>query len=148
MTILEQYRQFRQSGSFDLLYQLADRLDALTSLERCSGEIPYSRHGMITRRVEAKLNDPEQTFATAIYRRFWETGIQKECYQLGISDETVTAYCQVRSRLYWAGKLTQEEWGLTIEVEETGIDCNPQFERSISEALDRSIDGFGIWEAA
>lgn len=148
MTILEQYRQFRQSGSPDLLYQLADRLDLLCPLEKNAGKILLDRQWSVVRRIEDLLDSPEETLGKAIYRQFHQVGIQMECYRLGVSDESLAAYCQCRSRLYWQRKLSPEEWELINRVESSGIDSSPEFERSISDALDQCLAQFGTWEAA
>lgn len=147
-SILEQYREFRQSGSFDLLFQLADRLDLLCSLEKNAGKILLDRQWSVVRRVESALGNPEETLAKTIYLHFSEEGIQSRCYELGFSDETLAGYCQCRSRLYWAGKLSVVAWDLVNQVENAGVASSPEFERSISDALEQCLAHFGIREVA
>lgn len=145
-TILEQYRQFRQSSSFDLLFQIADRLGCLSEHERHIGKLPCSRYGAVSRRIESALGNPEQIFANAIYLCFYDAGIQAQCYERGLPDETLTAYCQCRSKLYWAGKLSPEEWDLINQLEDIGIDSNSELERSIADVLEQCLTHFGIQE--
>lgn len=122
MTILNQYRQWRQTNDPNELYRLADRLDLLSDHERHVGSIHSVRQGQVARRVESILGNPEQVLANAIYLKLYEYGIITVAYHnYKVSDDTLTLYCQLRSKGYWTGSLTPQEteWLRTIDDLET-----------------------------
>lgn len=135
MTILTQYRQWRQSRDEGELYRLADRLDLLSDHERHVGSIHPVRQGQVARRIESQLCNPERVLANAIYLKLYETGAQATFYSLGWADDVLTTYCQLASKRFWCGGLSDEENEWIAEIDE----LEETFGLPLSDAIDEAI---------
>lgn len=146
MTILSQYRQWRQSNDPAQLFQLADRLDLLSDHERHVGSIHSVRQGQVAQRIESTLGNPEQVLTNAIYLKLYERGIITQAYHNHkIGDDVLTAYCQLRSKGYWTSYLSPEE----LEVMRPIDDLEATSAYLVSDAVKEAIDQyFGSREVA
>lgn len=139
MTILEQYRQYRQRPTAQGLFDLAERLGLLAYPEPQTGTIHPVRQGQIARRIESTLGNPEQILANAIYLKLYEYGIITTAYHdRGIGDDVLTAYCQLRSKGYWTGCLSPEELEMMRPID----DLETTFVYPISDAVQEAIEQY------
>lgn len=141
MNILSQYRQWRQSNDPNELFQLADRLDLLSGLERHTGTIHPCRQGQVAQQVESHLGNPEKYLTNEIYLQLYATGVQSGCYSHGISDDTLTAYCQLRSKGYWTNYLSPEELEVMRPIDDLEAIYAYPVSGAVKEAIERYIEG-------
>lgn len=148
MSILEQYRHWRQSNDSAQLFHLADRLDLLSDHERHIGSIHPVRQGQVARRVESQLGNPEQILANAIYLKLYDAGVQRSCYSAGFSDNELTLYCQLRSQFYWTRSLElldPQDWETISRIESLDADFEALISAAIGETL---VNCFSRFECA
>lgn len=138
-SILTQYRQYRQRPTAQGLYSLAERLGLLAYPEPQTGTINAVRQGQVVRRIESNLGNPEQVLTCAIYTKLYEYGIITQAYHNhGIGDDTLTAYCQLRSKGYWTNYLSPEE----LEIMRPIDDLEAIYAYPVSGAVKEAIEQY------
>lgn len=108
MTILTQYRQYRQRPTAQGLYPLAERLGLLAYPEPQTGTINAVRFGQVNLLLNCQLNYPDKTLTASLYREFSEIQVLEELRGFGLNESEILLLIEVSAR-NWLDNCSIEE---------------------------------------